>query len=403
MFFKRLPFHLLVCLIFTIAFGDMLPFNAIRAAYTISCVFKELLLAFLPLVIFSYISTAFLSLDKRAPFLIFGIIGLVVFSNGLAVWISYGAARALLPLIPISSPEPVSFSATASRLPVLPYFSFSIPRLINADTMMLIALAFGWFFSLVKVPQVTRTVFRLQQLITHVLVKGFIPFLPLYILGFALKIQYEGALSFLLQKYTGIFLIMCGVVTGYLVLAYAVGTGFRLKPTFIALQNMLPAGLTGFSTMSSAVTMPVTLASAQKNIENADFVQLVIPTTVNIHMVGDALSLPLLTFGVMWLFGQPLPSFDAFFWFVPAFCLAKFSLAAIPGGTIIVMLPVLQAHFHLSPEIASLITTLYILQDPFFTCSNVMGNGAFAMISYKLFKQVEPKAKWLEAPSQSPH
>jgi Na+/H+-dicarboxylate symporter len=32
----------------------------------------------------------------------------------------------------------------------------------------------------------------------------------------------------------------------------------------------------------------------------------------------------------------------------------------------------------------TVITTLYVLQDPFGTASNVMGNGAFALIIQKL-------------------
>jgi Na+/H+-dicarboxylate symporter len=270
-----------------------------------------------------------------------------------------------------------------------PYFNFHIPQLISSDKIMLVALLFGIIFSFIKVPKINLLSNQLQQIITRLLVKGFIPFLPFYILGFALKMNYEGGLSLLFKSYSGIFMINCGVLSAYLMSGYMIGSGFNPRKTFAAIKNMLSAGITGFSTMSSAITMPVTLTCTEKNLENPQYADLIIPFTANIHMMGDALSIPLLTFGVMQLCGEPLPNLHEFLLFVPAFCLAKFSLAAVPGGTIIVMLPVLQSHFHLSPEATSLITTLYILQDSIFTSGNVMGNGAFALISFKVLKKLK--------------
>ncbi len=383
MFFKSLPFQLVLCISFALIFGNILPLEVVQGVFTLSNIFKEILLAFLPFVIFSYISTAILSLDKKAPILIFAIISFVILSNIIAVCTSFGAARVLLPLIQ-SAVEPLCMNDTAT---LSPYFILNIPQLISADKMMLLALGFGLVFSIFKNEKIIRLSNAFQKIVTKILLKGLIPFLPFYILGFVLKMNYEGGLAIIFKNYGGVFIIICGVMVTYIALVYAVGQGFHLKRTLTVLRNMVPAGITGFSTMSSAVTMPVTLTCTEKNIQDKDYARLVIPTTVNIHMMGDALSVPLLTFGVMQLFGQPLPSLEQFMLFVPAFCMAKFSLAAIPGGTIIVMLPVLQAHFNLSPEAASLITTLYILQDPLFTAGNVMGNGAFAVISHKFLRK----------------
>ncbi len=390
MLFKNLPLQLLLCLVFVGVGGNYVPLEGVRAAYTISLVFKELLLAFLPFVIFSYISSAILSLDKKAPLWIFAIIALVTFSNAFNVFVSYGVARLTLPFLQTQTNVASLHSAEA----LIPYFSFSVPKLISADKIMVFAVFFGILFSFFKVQKIADWSLQLQQLVTRILVRGFIPFLPLYILGFTLKMKREGGLEFVFTHYGAIFLLLCSLLAFYISFAYWLGNGLRVKSTVQAIRTMLPAGVTGFSTMSSAVTMPVTLTATKKNIEDPNYAQLVIPTTVNIHMMGDALSVPILTFGVMHLFGQPLPSFAQFAMFVPAFCLAKFSLAAIPGGTIIVMLPVLQAHFGLSPETASLITTLYILQDPLFTCGNVMGNGAFAILSYRLICCFKQAAFW---------
>ena len=62
------------------------------------------------------------------------------------------------------------------------------------------------------------------------------------------------------------------------------------------------------------------------------------------------------------------------------FVWAKFSVAAIPGGGIIVMIPILEEHLGLSFEMLPLITTLYILFDPIITSANIMGNAVFARL-----------------------
>jgi Na+/H+-dicarboxylate symporter len=68
------------------------------------------------------------------------------------------------------------------------------------------------------------------------------------------------------------------------------------------------------------------------------------------------------------------------------FVLAKFAVAAVPAGGILVMLPILEKYLHFSPDMLSLITALYIMFDPIITSINVLGNGAFATIFKRIVK-----------------
>ena len=83
-------------------------------------------------------------------------------------------------------------------------------------------------------------------------------------------------------------------------------------------------------------------------------------------------------------FGLPVPTAIEFLPFALAFVLAKFSVAAIPGGGILVMLPLLESYFAFTPEMASLITAFYILFDPLITAANITGNGALSLILHRL-------------------
>ena len=82
-------------------------------------------------------------------------------------------------------------------------------------------------------------------------------------------------------------------------------------------------------------------------------------------------------------FGLAEPSLMQYLIFSGYFVLAKFSVAAIPGGGILVMLPILEKYLGFQADMMSFITALYILFDPVITSANVLGNGAFAKLMDK--------------------
>jgi len=148
---------------------------------------------------------------------------------------------------------------------------------------------------------------------------------------------------------------------------------------------MLPAGVVGFSTMSGAVTIPVTIDCTEKNVQHPALAHMVIPTTSNMHMLGDDITITLTAFTLLIVNGMSLPSFSDFLPYILWFCVAKLACVGIAGASLLVILPVLKEHLGFSSEMVSLITTLYVLHDPFGTFHNVMGNGAFAIGVERVF------------------
>jgi Na+/H+-dicarboxylate symporter len=67
-----------------------------------------------------------------------------------------------------------------------------------------------------------------------------------------------------------------------------------------------------------------------------------------------------------------------------------FTVAAVPGATIIVMIPVVQEVLGFNGEMVSLATALYILYDAIGTTMNVMGNGVFVILYNRLFGGLFP-------------
>ena len=98
--------------------------------------------------------------------------------------------------------------------------------------------------------------------------------------------------------------------------------------------------------------------------------------TASIHLIGDCIAIPCFAFAILKSYGYPAPTFYTYLIFTIYFVIAKFSVAAVPGGGILVMLPVLEQHLGFNAEMLSLITALYILFDPVITSANIIGNGA---------------------------
>lgn len=380
---KSLPVQLVLCVIAAFLIGNHLDLTTVQFFFSLSCVIKDILMAVLPLVIITYIASAILSLEQKAPLLIISIILAVCLSNILAVFASYFVGVLTLPAL---AGQVVELSTTGDT--ITPLFSLPLPELLKPSHALLVGMVYGFLFSFFKSERATTWALKCRDYVTLFLQKVFIPFLPVYVFGFVLKMQKEGNLGTLITNYGQVFLVMCTLIIVYIAFLYALAYRFNPARFMQSIRTMLPAGLTGFTTMSSAATMPVTLAATEENTKDVGFTQLIIPTTVNIHLLGDALGIPLVGLAILQLSGMPLPSIEQYLIFSAYFCMAKFSTAGIPGGGVLVLLPTLQTHLGLTVEMTGLVATIYILQDSLFTAANVMGNGAFALVCHRFFRTI---------------
>jgi Na+/H+-dicarboxylate symporter len=280
----------------------------------------------------------------------------------------------------------------ASSVPMEPLWSYKLPKCLGTDKALLLGFILGVTLSfLPSASSFKETLIagslKIREKLTWILQSLFIPFLPLYIFGFCLKLSHEKTLLFLLCHYTQVFLLSVGVVVTYLALLYTVAGRFKKEKIFALFKTMLPAGIVGFSTMSSAAALPMTLKATEKNTEDKNYTQLVVPATSNIHMLGDDLTIILTALTLLLMGGQAFPDLGTFGLFALAFCFAKLSCVGIPGASVLVILPVLEQFLGFTNSMISMLTTIYILQDPLGTFTNVMGNGAFAVLLRRGFEK----------------
>lgn len=381
-----LPVQLVMMIVFTLLFGKIVPLWFMQTMYTLSLCLKEILGFLLPFIIFTFVFVGLISLKRNAPLILLLLISSIFISNGLAALIAYVVSLAVLPSLVSTVCLDGGFSCGGHVLE--PFFSFSLPALIRADHALFASIVAGIVITFIPFVFFETTISRLKNSLEKFFAHIFIPCLPLYIVGFLLKIQYEGVLVVLMENYGGAFVLIVALQLTCLFVWYLVAEGFAMSKAIIAIRNALASYITAFSTMSSTATVPVSIQCAEKNTQNAALSHMAMPVMANVHLLGDALSTPILALVTMLLFYGKFPAFSLYLIFAWKFCWSMFAVAGVPAGGIVVMIPVLQAYLGFTPEMISIMMTLYILLDSFGTAANVMGDGALVILVNKMIKRL---------------
>ncbi len=363
----------LIILLGVIFFDSSIPLFAKEVIYSIGLSVKSIIIFLLPLIIFGLILKTTVRLSSGATKIISFIIVLVCLSNFCATFLSHFIGEKVYEL-------PLSLISPEASQTLNPIWVLKLPSLISNDIVLFSALIYGILISQFFNSQ-AKKIAQAFETLTNLILKMVIRFIPFFILGCVIKIRHDGTLLHIFKDYIQIFIIIGMSQILYVLCAFLILNKFSIKNLFYNLKNMFPAMLSGFTTMSSAASMPLTILGIQSNSKNnRDFTTATVPITINIHLIGDCIAIPILAYAVLKGFGLPEPTTIQYLTFSIYFVLAKFSVAAIPGGGILVMLPILEKYFGFNAEMLSLITALYILFDPMITSINILGNGAFAKL-----------------------
>ncbi|WP_186649069.1 cation:dicarboxylate symporter family transporter [Fluviispira vulneris] len=372
-------FKLVLALLFGLFAGKYLPQEVQATLYSISLSLKDILIFILPFIIFSCIFSCLLSFKSDVFKFIIILILCICLSNFISTIIAFNVSH--LALANIDNFSNINQEGHAI---LKPYWNLPLPSLISNNVALFSGLVAGLIFSKFRNKRVDVFADKMRDAVTLFLNKAFIPILPIFALGFIIKLESDGVLTQILSSYLPLVLAIIITQYVYISLLYFIGAGFNIKQFIYFVKNVLPAGIMGFSSMSSMAALPLTIQAAEKNTRNRDLSRTIAPATVNIHLIGDSLAIPMIALVIMSTFGTGFPDLSTFLIFSFYFVLAKFAVAAVPGGGILVMITILETQMGFTPEMSGLITAIYILLDPIITSANVLGNGAFVILTTKL-------------------
>ncbi|MDR0630633.1 MAG: dicarboxylate/amino acid:cation symporter [Holosporales bacterium] len=387
MFLKKilnLPFGVLFLFLFSLFFGNKISEPIKSQLYAISLCLKDLIVFILPFLIFSLVTSGVLNLKNKSLSAILILVPLVCFSNFLGFWISY------IFTAPILKNGILTVSKLSQENVLLPAWKLPIGKFVSNDIALLLSICVGFWGNFIKNKSFDILFQKLLTITNFILKKVIRTILPLFILGFILKMQYDNALVTIIKEYSKLLLIMIMITYGYILMVIHVLSKRKLKVTLEKFKNLLPGILVGFFSMSSATAIPITIEGCKKNLKDKDIANFIVPLTANMHLLGDCFAIPIISLALIISFGYEVPSLQQYLVFSLYGVVAKFAAAGIPGGSAIIFVPLLENIFGFSAEMLTAITAIYVLFDPFATSANVLGHGMFASLFeatyYKVFK-----------------
>ena len=382
---KSHPFRIFLTIILTINFYNFLPLTLKQIILATSLSLKEILMLMIPLIIFSSVYTAFAKIRGNAIYFIFLLLGCIILSNFFSVGLA-----GIFSYFLIFTNE-AGIHAPHDIVELKPYWQFTIPKPIPNNLVLITSL----ILATINKPIINKNISKLAKLTTKIvdifLKKFFTPLLPIFIAGFLVKLLTDDVIGDVLSVNPKAFIFMIITLIMYLSIIFIAAIYFyKLKASKI-LRNIVAPAITAFSSMSSAAALPFSIQAAENNTGNKNVADVVMPATSNTHMIGDSICIPILAMILLLAFGHPMPSINTYFIFALTFVITKFSGAGIPGGSILIMIPVLESCLGFTPEMIALITICYMLLDPITSTGNVIGNNIFVIHFNKLYLFISKK------------
>jgi Na+/H+-dicarboxylate symporter len=338
----------------------------------------------LPFLLFSFVAVALSAIPKEGMFFVVGLMAVVSASNFINILISGGVGFFILSGV---EPRPMP----ESRLIFSPFFELNLPIVAETVHALFAGVVVGFLNSLYPNRYVSAVIRLLHDFVLKFMKKFFVPLLPVFVGGFLLKLFSEGKMTGFVEQNTKICIMMCGFLWCYLTLWLLASASFKLPRAIEIFKTTFPAIVTAFSTMSSAAALPLSLAAAEKNTRDKVLADAVMPLTMNFHMVGDTILVPIMALIVMLAFNHPLPSLLNFVMFGVFFVLNKFAGGGVPSGTIMVTVPVLKEYLGFDDTMTAFIIAFYGIIDPIATSGNVAANNFFVVIFQKIRNSVKNK------------
>lgn len=371
---------ILIAIAMGVGIGLVAPAWMVRLFLTFNGIFSQFLGFAIPLIIVGLVAPAISDIGKTAGKMLLITVAIAYGSTIFAGLVSYLTGAALFPGMIQSG---TSLQEVASATELAPYFTVTIPPLMNVMTALILAFTLGLGLAALEGQTLKNALHDFEQVIIKTIKSAIIPLLPLYIFGIFLNMTHVGQVFSILTVFIKIIGIIFVIHVGILLLQFTIAGGFARKNPFRLLWNMMPAYFTALGTQSSAATIPVTLEQTKKNGVSEDTAGFTVPLCATIHMAGSILKITACALALMIMQGMPY-DFVMFLGFICMLGITMVAAPGVPGGAIMASLGLLQSMLGFDQEAQALMIALYIAMDSFGTACNVTGDGAIAIIVDKI-------------------
>ena len=366
--FSNLLFKVFLGIVLGIVFGQYLPESINRVFTTFNAFFGQFLNFAIPLIIMGLIMPAISDLGKGAGKLLLLTAVIAYGSTLFSGFMTYITASNIFPMLLESHINDAAAIADSGR-ELTPYFSITIPPVLDVMSALVLAFVIGLGLSLQEKSSLKLVVNDFQKIIMQLIENVIVPLLPLFILGIFASMSFSGKVFSILSVFISIIGVIFALHILLLLLQYTIAGILTKKNPFQLLATMMPAYFTALGTQSSAATIPVTLEQTLKNGVSEKIAGFVIPLCATIHLSGSIMKITACAMALMILHGMPF-SFTLFAGFIFVLGIAMIAAPGVPGGAIMAAVGI-----------------LYIAMDSFGTACNVTGDGAISLVVNKITKE----------------
>ncbi len=382
--FSNLLFKVFLAIVLGIVFGLYLPESVNRIFTTFNAFFGQFLNFSIPLIIMGLIMPAISDLGKGAGKLLLLTAAIAYGSTLFSGFMTYFTASNIFPQLLASHVNDAAEIAESGK-ELTPYFSISIPAVLDVMTSLVLAFVIGLGLSNQENSTLKLVVKDFQKIIMQVIENIIVPLLPLFILGIFTSMAYSGKVFSILSVFISIIGVIFALHILLLLLQYTIAGALTKQNPLKLLATMMPAYFTALGTQSSAATIPVTLEQTLKNGVSEKIAGFVIPLCATIHLSGSIMKITACAMALMILHGVPF-DFTLFAGFIFMLGIAMIAAPGVPGGAIMAAVGILQSMLGFNEEMIGLMIALYIAMDSFGTACNVTGDGAISLVVNSITK-----------------
>lgn len=378
----RIPLlgRIVIAIALGVCLGNLLPESIVRIFTTLNGLFSQLLGFSIPLIILALVSVAIADIGKGAGRMLLMTVAIAYGATLFSGFFAYATSATMFP----SLVEASALSNTdVQNSGLVPFFSISIPPLMNVMTALVLAFVLGLGMASLQSNALRSCMGDLEKIITGLIHSIIIPLLPLYIFGIFLEMTFTGQVYSILVVFVKIIGLIFLLHIILLVLQFTAAGIISKQNPFRLLARMMPAYFTALGTQSSAATIPVTLEQTKRNGVSPEIAGFVIPLCATIHLSGSTLKIVCCSMALMIMMGIPI-DFAQYAGFICMLGITMVAAPGVPGGAIMACLGILQSMLGFDEATQALMIALYIAMDSFGTACNVTGDGAIAIVVDKL-------------------
>lgn len=244
---SSLLFRVIIAIIAGIVCGLFFPDWATRIFLTVNSIFSNFLSFIIPLLIFGLVAPSIADLGRAAGRLLLLTVAIAYGFTVFTGFFAYFTCDALFATL-LQGTAPLDNVVSSSAPSLTPYFTISIPPLMDIMTALIGAFTIGLGMSVIKGDRIKGVLDEFREIIIKVIDRVIIPILPLFIFGIFLSMSHSGEVMRVMDVFIKIILVIFAMTIILLLLQFSLAGVVSGRNPLRLLRNMLPAYVTALGT-----------------------------------------------------------------------------------------------------------------------------------------------------------